>query len=58
MALAGRDPQDKTVASEKGYSYRIMIRCCGIFLMCPGFWFLVTAFQYLGGKTAQESLTI
>ncbi len=38
----------KTVVSEK--SYRIMIRGCGIFLVCFGFWFLAAAFQYLGGR--------
>ena len=34
----------KTVIPDKGY--RIMIRCCGIFLVGFGGWFLVTAFQY------------
>lgn len=34
----------KTVISDKGY--RIMIRCCGVFLVGFGGWFLVTAFQY------------
>jgi len=39
----------KTVVSEKGY--RIMIRGCGIFLVCFGVWFLVAAFQHLGSET-------
>ena len=34
----------KTIISDKGY--RIMIRCCGIFLLGFGGWFLVTALQY------------
>ncbi len=34
----------KTIISNKGY--RIMIQCCGIFLVGFGCWFLITAFQY------------
>jgi len=34
----------KTVISDNGY--RIMIRCCGIFLVGFGCWFLIAAFQY------------
>ena len=34
----------KTVISDNGY--RIMIRCCGVFLVGFGGWFLLTAFQY------------
>ncbi len=35
----------KNIVSDKGY--RTMIRGCGIFLVCFGFWFLNTAYHHL-----------
>ena len=44
MVAFGID-RGKNIISDKGY--RIMIRGCGIFLVCFGFWFLNTAYHHL-----------
>ncbi len=44
MVAFGID-RGKDILPDKGY--RIMIRGCGIFLVCFGFWFLNTAYHHL-----------
>lgn len=46
--------RNKSIVEQR---HRLLVRVCGLFLICFGGWFLNSAYQYLGGETGRKFLS-